>query len=79
MNIFGVSPRIKLEKEKNIDREFDLLLKKYEEKFNDQINTESLQISIEQLTKDLKYCLENNIKIDFIYPGINDYNEEEDL
>ena len=79
MNIFGVSPKIKSEKEKDIYIEFDSLLKQYENKFNDEINTESLQISIEQLIKDLRYCLENNITLDYIYPGINEYEEDEDL
>lgn len=78
MNIFGHEDT-RTEKQKKIDEEYSKLLNEYEKRFNDQLNTEVIQISDEQLIKDFKRCLKEGITLDKIYPGLNDYDEEDDL
>lgn len=78
MNIFGHED-IRTKEEKARDEELEELLYQYKNKFSEQLNTENLQISDEQLIKDVKHCLKEGITLDVIYPGINDYDEDDDL
>lgn len=77
--LFDWGPDTRTEKQKQIDIEYGELLEQYEDRFKEQLNTEVIQISNEQLIKDFKRCLEEGITLDKIYPGLNDYDEEDDL
>lgn len=77
--LFDWGPDTRTEKQKQIDIEYGELLEQYEDRFKEQLNTEVIQISNEQLIKDFKRCLEEGITLDKIYPGLYDYDEEDDL
>ena len=47
--------------------EFEILLKRYEEKFNERVPTEPSSFSKKEWIEILKDCLENNITIKEIY------------
>ncbi|OOM72906.1 hypothetical protein CLPUN_46090 [Clostridium puniceum] len=55
------------------------LLKEYEKKLKDSFCTETLTFSDEELIGILKYCIDNNLKIDTVVPGINDFDGDTDL
>lgn len=77
MNIFEKITGIKTQKEeaeKNI--RLGNLIDKYESELNDQLNTECFQISDEELEKALNRCLKEKIKLNDIYPGINDLDDD---
>jgi hypothetical protein len=74
-DLFGFEDT-RTEEEKTKDGEYYKLLDDYEEKFDEQLCTECIQLSQEQLIKDLKKCLKNNITLDVIYPGINEFDDE---
>lgn len=77
--LFFLGDDTRTEEKKMRDLEICELLKRYETKFNEQISTECLQMSDEELIVDLRRCLKENIRLEVIHPGINDYDEDDDL
>ncbi|MGU8470232.1 hypothetical protein ACV3P7_03125 [Clostridium perfringens] len=79
MNIFEKITGIKTPKEeaeKNI--RICNLIDKYEAELDDELNTECFYISDDELEKALNRCLKEKIKINDIYPGINDIDDNYD-
>lgn len=52
------------------------LIDKYESELGDELNTECLYISDDELEEALNRCLKEKIKINDIYPGINDIDDD---
>lgn len=77
VNIFEKITGIKTPKEeaeKNI-RIFNLI-NRYEDELGEELNTECFQISDEDLEKALNRCLKEKIRINDIYPKINDIEND---
>ncbi|GKX65218.1 hypothetical protein [Inconstantimicrobium mannanitabidum] len=71
--LFG-EPRGQTESSKEVCR----LLKEYSKKFNDSFSTECLNFTDGELSAILKYCIDNNVNIDTVIPGIDEYEEDTD-
>ncbi|ELQ0171755.1 hypothetical protein WHY20_04345 [Clostridium perfringens] len=52
------------------------LIDKYESELGDELNTECFYISDDELEEALNRCLKEKIKINDIYPGINDIDDD---
>lgn len=52
------------------------LIDKYEVELDDELNTECFYISDDELEEALNRCLKEKIKINDIYPGINDLDDD---
>lgn len=75
LNIFG-NEDTRTEEEKARDEKCSDLLTKYENRFNEQLNTECMQFSTEEFIEILEKCLKENASIDKFYPGINDLDDD---
>lgn len=74
--LFNWGPDTRTEHQKKIDKELLDLMAQYEEVFKEDFDTESTNFDDEQLIKDLKRCLKENITMDKIYPWLNEYDED---
>ncbi|HII4524282.1 TPA: hypothetical protein ACY4UK_001424 [Clostridium perfringens] len=52
------------------------LIDRYKAELGEDLNTECFQISDEDLEKALNRCLKEKIRINDIYPGINDIDDD---
>lgn len=77
MNIFEKITGIKTPKEE-VEKNLRIgnLIDKYEVELGEDLNTECFQISDEDLEKALNRCLKEKIRINDIYPGINDIDDD---
>ncbi|XZH20818.1 hypothetical protein ACSW87_04935 [Clostridium perfringens] len=77
MNIFEKITGIKTPKEE-VEKNVRIcnLIDKYEAELGEDLNTECFQISDEDLEKALNRCLKEKIRINDIYPGINDIDDD---
>lgn len=75
LDIFG-NEDVRTEVEKARDEKYSNLLKEYEKRFNEQLNTECMEFSTEEFIEILEKCLKENASIDKFYPGINDLDDD---